>query len=126
MPKQVSAPRLPEFRLTPEQIQVALNHPIRSKVRRELVLPDEKGTKGNAWNRIVAKGMVEFQDQTGMPIATLIRQLLVLYFTGNLHRSDGYQIAATYDFEDDAEAPGTADEVIDTDFEFPSKRMDDE
>ncbi len=119
--KKLALPRLPEFELTREQIDIALKHPIVKKYRRELVLPSDKD-KANAWNRITVKGINEFHEQTGMPIATLIRQLLVLYFTGNLYRSNNQSIAASYEFADD---DGVSDEYVDdVSFDFPGLKLD--
>jgi hypothetical protein len=120
--KKVSMPRLPDFQLTPAQIETALQRPIRKKYRRELVLPEEKN-RANAWNRIVVKGIIEFQDQTSMPIATLIRQLLVLYFTGNLSRSDVQSISAGYDFDEHDDLV-ESDDVVNEEFDFPGMRLD--
>lgn len=121
--KKVALPRPPTFQLTREQIDIALKNPIRKKYRRELVLPED-AQKANAWNRIVVKGINEFQNQTGMPIATLIRQLLVLYFTGNLYRSDNQSISASYSFAEMEDTAPTDETIDDEGFDFPGMRMD--
>lgn len=120
--RKLALPRLPQFQLTPEQIEIALRYPIVKKYRRELVLPSDQD-KANAWNRIVVKGINEFHEQTGMPIATLVRQLLVLYFTGNLYRSDNQSIMAAYDFED-SDNEGSDDYIDDAGFDFPRLTLD--
>src|SRR5688572_19301479 len=121
--KKLALPRLPEFQLTREQIEIALKHPIVKKYRKELVLPADQ-QKANAWNRITVKGINEFEAQGGMPIATLIRQLLVLYFTGNLYRNNNQSIEASYEFGDN-EPDETSDEFVDDiAFEFPGMKLD--
>jgi hypothetical protein len=125
--KPIALPRLPDFQLTPEQVQAALKRPIRRRLRRELVIPVEgidretDDYKPNAWNRIVRYGMAEFKDATGIPVATLIRQLLILYFTGNLYRADSAPIMSSYGFTPEMDdTPDSEPELLDDDlFSFP-------
>lgn len=106
---KLAIPHPPAFRLSDDEIEMSLATPIHARMRQEIVLPAD-ATRPNAWNRIIATGVFAFKDATGMPVATLMRQLLAAYFMGRIVvLTDGYEPAQVRSWR--AEADDTASDV---------------
>lgn len=121
---KLTLPRLPDFRMTKQAIEAAMNTPINQKIRREMVLPEDSESP-KYYNRIVASGLALFKQETGIPEAVLIRWLLLRYFMGEVTLDDRTQreyVQIDTSMIDDygTKYENSEDEFIDEDdFSFP-------
>ncbi len=95
MSKFLILPELPNWHLSDEEIEYGMQLPIQSEIKCDIAIRPEKDTERvnnrDRSNRVLAQGIATWKASSGMPLAGLIKLLLLKYFMGEVYYSETKQ-----------------------------------
>ena len=116
-------PALPDFRLTQEEVEQALETPVTEKYRFGEITVQPEGERPRLSNRLLVYAYKLFMQDKPMEFATLLKALFLLFSTGQLFLvKEGMVIQATPQMLINAAAQ--KEEDIDLGFDFSDVTVD--